>query len=413
VLFQDLSEAARARVDAALAGVESGERVRFVARLSRHLSQIAGPLAAIYPGRTDAEIRSIVELLCVRAATGFSQRPPDLRALDTAREGDPAWFQRPDRIGYVAYVDRFAGTLPAVRSRFGLLEELGVTYLHLMSVLRPREGANDGGFAILDYGDVDPALGTWDDLATLAADLRARGISLCLDLVMNHTAAEHRWAQLAREGSSRHRDYYLVFPDRSEPDRYEATLPEVFPEMAPGNFTWDEGLQGWVWTTFNTYQWDLNYANPAVVHEMLGVMLDLANVGAEVLRLDAIAFTWKRLGTDCQNQPEAHLLAQVFRALMAVAAPGVVLKAEAIVPPRQLVPYLGAHERRREECHLAYHNQLMVMLWNSLAQQDARLARRRSATCPPRLPTRRSPRTSGVTTTSAGPWTTPTRSPSG
>ncbi len=177
-----------------------------------------------------------------------------------------------------------------------------------------------------------------------------------------------------------------MFPDRTLPDAFSETLPEVFPDMAPGNFTWSAELQGWVWTTFNTYQWDLNYANPAVFEAMFTVMLDLANLGVDILRLDAIAFTWKRLGTNCQNQPEAHLIAQAYRALMAIAAPAVLLKAEAIVAPADLLPYLGAHRLERDECQLAYHNQLMVMVWAALATGDARLATEALAALPPTPP---------------------------
>ncbi|MEZ5255406.1 MAG: alpha-amylase family glycosyl hydrolase [Ilumatobacteraceae bacterium] len=188
--------------------------------------------------------------------------------------------------------------------------------------------------------------------------------------------------QRARAGSQQHRDYYLVYPDRTEPDDWERTLPEVFPEMAPGNFTWDEELQGWVWTTFNSFQWDLNFANPEVFVEMADVVFDLVNLGVDVLRLGAIAFTWKRKGTNCQNQPEAHLIAQAYRALVGIAAPGVLLKAEAIVAPEDLVPYLGAHRVLRDECQIAYHNQLMVMIWSSLATGDARLATEALASLP-------------------------------
>jgi amylosucrase len=337
-------------------------------------------LQQVYPGHDlEALETRIVDLLA--AAAGARKR--SLRELDARREVHPLWFQDADQIGYVAYAELFGGTLDGVAAHLDHLDSLQVTYLHLMNVLKAREGVNDGGYAIVDYTDVEPHLGTRADLERLADQLRERGISLCLDLVLNHTAAEHPWAIAAKAGSATHRDYYLVFDDRTVPDEWERTLPEVFPEIAPGNFTWDDDLNGWVWTTFNSYQWDLNYANPDVFVEMLGVMLELANMGVDVLRLDAIAFTWKRMGTSCQNQPEAHLLAQLFRAYMSVAAPGVVLKAEAIVAPRDLVPYLGAHRQERDECHVAYHNQLMVMLWNSFATADARLATESLALLPP------------------------------
>ncbi len=325
----------------------------------------------------------VVEELLHTVQVGAATRPLRLRVLDAEREIDREWFHSNERIGYVAYADRFGDTLTGVAQRLDYLAELDVDYLHLMKVLRPRDGANDGGYAIVDYGDVDPGLGTRGDLEALADALHGRGISLCLDLVINHTAREHAWARAAAAGSRHHREMYLVFPDREQPDTYERTLPEVFPTMAPGNFTWEDELGGWVWTTFNTYQWDLNYANPSVFCAMFDVIVDLVNLGVDILRLDAIAFTWKRVGTNCQNQPEAHLIAQAYRALVAMLAPGVLLKAEAIVAPADLLPYLGVHEVLRDECQLAYHNQLMVMIWASLATGDARLMTEAMAALPP------------------------------
>jgi amylosucrase len=336
---------------------------------------------ALYGQVVDAD--ELVAQLVERCRSAARNRRDPLRLLDIERETDTQWFQHSSMVGYVAYADLFGGTLRGVADRLDYLSEMHVRYFHLMNVLRAREGASDGGYAVQDYLDVEPRLGTWNDLEFLAERLHERGMSLCLDLVMNHTAREHRWAELARAGSAQHRDYYLAFPDRTMPDRYEAALPEVFPEMAPGNFTWDDELAAWVWTTFNTYQWDLNYANPAVFVEMLDIMLHLAAAGVDVLRLDAVAFTWKRVGTDCQNQPEAHLIAQAYRALLAIAAPAVLLKAEAIVAPSDLLPYLGVHRLQRPECHLAYHNQLMVMLWSSLASGDAALAGTAMQALPP------------------------------
>jgi amylosucrase len=289
-------------------------------------------------------------------------------------------------IGYVCYADRFAGSLRGMAQHLDYLAELGVTYLHLMPLLQPRDGDSDGGYAVADYGAVDPRLGSMADLEALAAELHGRGIALCIDLVLNHTAREHEWARKALAGDPACREMYLIYPDRTGPDAYEATLPEVFPDTAPGSFTVVPGL-GWVWTTFHDYQWDLNYANPAVFRQMLATMLTLANRGVDVLRLDAAPFLWKRAGTDSQNQPEAHLLLQAFRGLTRLAAPGLVLKAEAIVGPEMLVQYLGAHDRYQPECDLAYDNQLMVMLWSTLATRDVRLAghalsRRRPAPAP-------------------------------
>ncbi len=363
---------ARARGVAAFGPVE-GEGL--VARLEQHLPDVVEPLALLYGAGSDtATFTALVAGLVERSIDAGLARPTRLRTLDRRREVDPGWFQRAGTIGYVAYTDRFAGTLTEVRDRLDYVSELGITYLHLMPLLRPRDGDNDGGYAVVNYDAVDPRLGTMADLEVLAEDLHERGMSLCVDLVLNHTAAEHPWAQLAAAGDPAYRAFYRIFPDRTEPDRFEQTLPEVFPDTAPGSFTHVEGV-GWVWTTFNSYQWDLDWSNPDVFAVMLDTILRVANHGVDVLRLDAVPFLWKRLGTDCQNQPEVHLLLQALRALVSVAAPGVAFKAEAIVSPQDLVPYLGAHDRFRPECDLAYHNQLMVLLWSTLASRDVRLAR--------------------------------------
>jgi amylosucrase len=342
-----------------------------VARLEQHHLDIFEPLELLYGEASDvaAVARTCVQLV-VDAAV---ERPDPLRLLDRRREIDPAWFQRSRVVGYVCYANRFAGTLDGVRHRLDYLGELGVTYLHLMPVLQPREGPNDGGYAVADYRSVDARLGAMDDLEALAGDLHARGMSLCIDLVLNHTAAEHPWAQATLRGDPTYGAFYRVYPDRTMPDRFEKTLPEVFPDTSPGSFTHVEGL-GWVWTTFESFQWDLDWGNPDVFAAMLDTMLYLANRGIDVLRLDAAPFLWKREGTDCQNQPEVHLLLQALRALVTVAAPAVAFKVEAIVSPDQLVTYLGAHAGIRPEGDIAYNNQLMVLLWSSLAARDGRLA---------------------------------------
>ena len=310
------------------------------------------------------------------AAAAYADRDPDLHRLDQERTLAPDWFQDPSMLGYAAYAERFSpeGTLAGVARQVPYLEELGVTYLHLMPLLRPREGDSDGGYAVADYRTVRADLGTVDDLRDLARDLRGRGISLVLDLVLNHVAREHAWAVAARAGDERYRRYFRVFDDRSGPDEYERTLPEVFPDFAPGNFTWDDDLHAWVWTTFNAFQWDLDWSNPDVFAEYADIVFFLANAGVSVLRLDAIAFLWKRLGTNCQNQPEVHAITRALRALVRIACPAVVLKAEAIVAPDDLVQYLGRGRHHGKVSDLAYHNTLMVQIWSMLASRDVNLA---------------------------------------
>ena len=338
------------------------------ARLRLVRADLATSLAGLYGPQAPELARRAVRA----AARAHADRPEALRARDRERDVDPTWFLSQHALGYVCYVDRYAGTLPGLLGELDHLTELGVTYLHLMPLLLPRSGDDDGGYAVADYDRVDPRLGTMADLEQVAAALHARGISLCLDLVLNHTADSHPWARAALAGTDQ--DRYLTFPDRELPNAYERTLPEVFPDTAPGSFTWQPEPGRWFWTTFNPWQFDLNYGSPETFAAMLEVILGLLNHGVDVLRLDAVPFTGKRLGTDCQNQPAAHLLLQAYRALARIAAPGAVFKAEAIVAPEQLVGYLGGHEVQRPECDLAYHNQLMVLLWSTAATRDTRLA---------------------------------------
>jgi amylosucrase len=375
-------DALRREVADALADEPEHDRTVLLARLDRHWDDLVTGLAAAYP-----EPEELAGRVVRAAVAGFRDRPADLRLLDLRRHVAPDWFQSPRMLGYAAYADRFAGDLRGVAERVPYLADLGVTYLHLMPLLQPRPGDSDGGYAVMDYRRVRADLGTNDDLRALASVLRDHGISLVLDLVLNHVAAEHEWARRARAGEERYRRYFHLFPDRTQPDAFEATLPEVFPDFAPGSFTWDEEASAWVWTTFHAWQWDLNWHEPDVFLELLDVVLHLANLGVEVLRLDAIAFLWKRLGTDCQNQPEVHAITQALRAAARIAAPALLFKAEAIVGPQQLVPYLGVGAHAGKVSDLAYHNSLMVQLWSSLAARDATLMTTALGRFPPRPPT--------------------------
>ncbi len=301
------------------------------------------------------------------------RRKAPLRQRDLERTYQPDWYQQPSMVGYAMYADRFAGSLNGVRENIDYLNDLGISYLHLMPLLKPRTGPNDGGYAVASYREVKPELGTMVDLEALADDLHGNGISLTLDLVLNHVADQHEWAVRARNGEQHYRDYFFCYPDRVQPDLLEQALPEIFPDFAPGSFTWNDDMGGWVWTTFNSWQWDLNWANPDVFCEFADIILYLANRGADCLRLDAIAFIWKRVGTDCQGQPEVHAISQALRAIAHIAAPALILKAEAIVAPQLLVPYLGQGEHAGKVSEIAYHNSLMVQIWSALATRDARL----------------------------------------
>jgi amylosucrase len=338
----------------------------FVQRLSTHFPRLFRLLYQLYGNQYD--FFDHLETILLTATRLALARPPELRALDAAREADPGWFQSNQMVGGVCYADLFAGDLRGIRAKIPYFQELGLTYLHIMPPFHCPAGNSDGGYAVSSYREVNSALGTVDDLAALATDLRHNGISLVLDFVFNHTSDEHEWAMRARAGDPTYREFYRVFPDRTQPDAFERTLREIFPDEHPGAFTFVPEMRGWVWTTFHSFQWDLNYSNPAVFNAMAEELLSLANLGVEVLRLDAVAFTWKRLGTSCENLPEAHQLIQAFNALARVAAPALLFKSEAIVHPDEVVKYIG-----QDECQLSYNPLLMALLWNSLATRKVRL----------------------------------------
>ena len=340
----------------------------FDLRWQRSHPDLFQPLELLYGANSGFEAR-LKNLLLAR----WSERAAELKDLDLQRDLNPDWFLSETMVGYVFYVDRFAGNFTGVLDHIDYLETLGVTYVHFMPCLRPRPGDNDGGYSVMDYRAINPELGTMADFEKVSRTLRHRGMSVCVDLVLNHTAKEHGWAQKARAGDAKYQAYYHMFDDEKKTLEYEKTLVEVFPNDAPGNFTFYPGFRKYVWTTFNEHQWDLNWANPDVFLEIVDIMLNLANKGVDCLRLDAVAFMWKQLGTNCQNLPQVHDLLQALRAATRIAAPGLIHKAEAIVAPRDLVPYLGVGTHRGREANLAYHNNLMVHFWSSLASRQTAL----------------------------------------
>ncbi|MFP4352019.1 MAG: amylosucrase [Puniceicoccaceae bacterium] len=356
------------RIDEAAPSEAGATRLRedVEARLADHWPRLFKLLYQLYGHHYD--FFYYLESIALTAIDCWLERPAPLKELDRHRENDPGWYLSEKMVGGSLYVDLFNGNLARLRDVIPYLRDLGLTYLHLMPLFASRPGNSDGGYAISDYRAVDPRLGTIDDLRSLADDLREAGISLVLDFVFNHTADDHLWAIRAQEGEREFIDYYRTFPDRSLPDQYERTLREIFPSVRRGNFTWNETLKRWVWTTFNSFQWDLDYSNPEVFRAMASEMLFLANTGVEILRLDAVAFIWKEMGTSCENLPEAHLIIQAFNALCRIAAPGLVFKSEAIVHPDEVVKYIDAGE-----CQISYNPTFMALLWESMATRETRL----------------------------------------
>lgn len=338
----------------------------FKARVQQEFPRLFGLLYQLYGN--DYDFFYHLEQILMQAAQMFARRPLELRELDQQREANPTWYQSEKMLGAVCYVDLFAGELSKMHAKIPYFKEMGVTYLHLMPLFNVPETNNDGGYAISDYRTVRPDIGTMQQLAGLAAELRREGISLVLDFVFNHTSDEHEWATKALAGEEKFQNYYYMFPDRTMPDLYERTLREIFPEQAPGNFTYQTEIDKWVWTSFYNFQWDLNYKNAEVFNAMAGEMLFLANQGVEVLRFDALAFIWKELGTVSESLPQAHMVIQAYNALVKIVAPAMTFKSEAIVHPDDVASYISW-----EECPLSYNPTLMALLWDSLATRKVDL----------------------------------------
>lgn len=348
--------------------VEPDQWEGYVWRLRKHFDRLFDCLHSLYGHQYDFFYH--LENILISATDMWVSRPDDLKALDALRESDPYWYQSHRMVGAMCYVDKFAGTLSGLIERIPYLTELGITYLHLMPLFRSPEGDNDGGYAVSSFREVNPELGSMDDLEELAAVLRRRGISLVIDFVFNHTSDEHEWALAALAGDPEYQEYFRMFDDRTMPDAYEKSIAAIFPDEHPGCFTYRSRIRKWVWTSFHNYQWDLNYENPVVFNRMVEEMLFLANKGVEVIRLDAVAYIWKALGTASMNLPEAHTIIQAFNAITSIAAPAVVFKSEAIVHPDEVIRYIS-----EEECELSYNPTLMALLWEALATRDTRVLR--------------------------------------
>lgn len=318
--------------------------------------------------------RDMLDTLLERMGEAYRQREQSLRRLDAKREQDPNWFRSGKMLGMTMYTDLFAGNLPGLEKKLDYLTEQGITYLHLMPLLKMPHPDNDGGYAVEDFDQVDPTLGTNEDLSRLTAAMRRRGMSLCLDFVINHTADTHPWAMRAKAGEQEYIDRYICFDTPDIPREMEKTIPDVFPETAPGSFIYQEDMKKYVCSSFHPYQWDLNYRNPAVFNDMVCSMLHLANLGVEILRIDAVPYLWKEMGTSCRNLPKVHTIMRMIRLIIETVCPAVILKGEVVMAPKELAPYFGTQEK--PECHLLYNASTMATQWSALASADVRQLKR-------------------------------------
>jgi amylosucrase len=343
----------------------------FADRFFQHIDAIETLFNEIYGGHTKRN--SSFDALLVSLIHNYQQRTAAFIKKDAEKQKKGNWFLSNDIAGMSLYVDRFAGSLQGLADKLAYFEELGVNFLHLMPVFESPVGESDGGYAVSNFRKVDARFGNNDDLHALIKKMNANNMYLMLDIVINHTSHHHEWAQKAKAGDSYYQDFFYFYDNRDIPNQLDQTMPEIFPESSPGSFTYIPECNKWVMTVFHSYQWDLNYSNPDVLVAMLDNVLHYANLGVDILRIDAPAFIWKQLGTTCQNLPQAHILLRLIKQCVQVASPGMALLGEAIVAPEEIIKYFGTDHYLAKECDVAYNATQMALQWDAIATGDTRV----------------------------------------
>ena len=341
----------------------------FEERLKEEFPTLLGRLGELYGA--DRDVNTFIGELIHDVWKALEHREDRLIEQDLRRAAVPDRLLQNDMVGAVCYVDLFAGTFDGLRGKIPYLQELGINYIHLMPCYKVPTGKNDGGYAVSSYRDTNPRLGTIDDLRALAKELRENDIALSMDFVLNHTADDHDWAEAAKRGDPYYKSFYYIINDEEEMNSYARHLRDIFPQDHPGSFTYKEDLGAWVWTTFNVYQWDLNYRNHEVFRAMCNEMMFLMNLGAEILRFDAVAFIWKQMGTRCESLPQVHTLIAAFKQVARLLDPLVAFNSEAIVHPDEVVQFVN-----KQECELSYNPLIMATSWEAVATRDPALLRR-------------------------------------
>ena len=343
------------------------ERV-FEKRLKKHHDELKWLYMELY------ENDSMFAELCDHMHQFYLERDRELKKLDEDREKDQNWYKKNDMLGMMFYIDNFAGNMKGVQEKLDYIEQCNVNYIHLMPFLDTPEGRSDGGYAVSDFRKVQEKLGSMEDLENLTAACHRKGINVCMDFVMNHTSEDHEWAKMARQGDGEYMSRYFFYDNYDIPAQFEKTVPQVFPTTAPGNFTYLPEIGHYVMTTFYPYQWDLNYKNPRVFNEMMYNFLFFANQGMDVIRIDAVPYIWKELGTSCRNLKQVHTIVRMMRMIGEIVCPSVLLLGEVVMEPEKVIPYFGTVEK--PECHMLYNVTTMATTWNSVATRDIRLLKR-------------------------------------
>ena len=347
---------------------QKAEDDTFYYRMQSHIDELKWLYTELYHND------SMFSELCDNIRRFYVERNKELKSMDTEREQNPSWYKSNEMLGMMFYIENFGKNMKGVEEKLDYIEKSNVNYIHLMPFLDTVEGRSDGGYAVADFRKVRPDLGTMEDLEHLTAACHKKKINVCMDFVMNHTSEDHEWAKRARAGEGEYMSRYFFFDNYNIPEQFERTVPQVFPTTAPGNFTWLPDCQHYVMTTFYPYQWDLNYSNPRVFNEMMYNFLYLANKGIDIIRIDAVPYIWKELGTPCRNLRRVHTIVRLMRIITEIVCPSVLLLGEVVMEPEKVVPYFGTVDK--PECHMLYNVTTMATTWHTVATREVDLLKK-------------------------------------
>jgi glycosidase len=308
--------------------------------------RIAAKLRRLY-GRRAVEVQRRIDELAERYATLRDRRDERLYGEQT--------------VLLITYGDQIrCEGRPALQVLNGFLHEYGldkvISGIHILPCF---PYSSDDGFSVIDYRTIDPALGDWDDIDSLA-----RSFGLMLDFVVNHCSQHHEWFQAYLRGEEPYTGYFHDVNPAT--DLSAVTRPRSTPLLTP--FETAHGTKH-VWTTFSADQIDLNFANPDMLLEMLEIMLLYVRHGARALRLDAIGFLWKIIGTNCMHLPETHTVVKIMRDVLDDVAPGTVIITETNVPHEENISYFGGGDG--DEAHVVYNFSLPPLILDAFLTADA------------------------------------------
>ncbi|MGI9256150.1 MAG: sugar phosphorylase [Salinispira sp.] len=321
-------------------------------------------ISALYENRSaGATLKNIEKLIAEHRPALEAACKKYASAYPVPQAGNLPWNETDAFL--ITYGDTFLPEKSAAKNTRSLpsLRKFAETYLqNVMSgihILPFFPYSSDDGFSIVDFYKVNSELGTWEDISPIAREFR-----LMADLVLNHCSARGPWFKDFLNNSPEYRDFFITLPPNT--DVAGIVRPRTHPLLTA--FTAADGAELNVWTTFSADQIDLNFANPTVLVRMLDVTLFLIERGVQVIRLDAIAYLWKELGTSSIHHRKTHLLVQLYRHILEAVAPWVILITETNVPHEENMSYFG---NGSNEAHMIYQFSLPPLILDAFLRGDA------------------------------------------